>query len=60
MQDLGFKKCCFLLVTEPLRILRDYSIPMSEPAVWNKNRAAISPSVIPFAFLILNGRFEDQ
>ena len=49
-----------LLISYPLWLARYYSIPMSEVKEWDRNRAAIAPMFIVFAFFWLNGNLQTQ
>ena len=48
---------CFKLVEVPLNFLRDYSVPMADKSEWDRNRAAIIPITLPWAFFFLLGDF---
>lgn len=39
----------------PLNLLRDYSVPMADKSEWDRNRAAIIPITLPWAFCFLEG-----
>ena len=35
--------------------MRNYSVPMAETDEWDRNRGALYPMLLPFAFFFLNG-----
>jgi len=43
------------LVSVPITLIRDYTVPIGEEDVWDRQRASIVPVTIVFAFLWLNG-----
>ena len=46
---------CWRIVEIPLNFLRDYSTPMADKYEWDRNRAAIIPLTLPWAFSFLQG-----
>ena len=44
---------CWRIVEIPLNFLRDYSTPMADKYEWDRNRAAIIPLTLPWAFSFL-------
>ena len=47
------------IVQQPLIILRDYSIPMSDQEDWNQFRASLLPITYVISFLYLFGNLND-
>ena len=48
------------LVSVPLNLLRDYTIPCGEEEGWDRNREAVVSMTIIFAFLWLNGNMQND
>lgn len=48
------------LISVPLNILRDYTIPCGEEDGWDRNREAVVSMTIVFAFLWLNGSMQPE
>jgi len=57
-KEQGVVNTLFKFISVPLTFLRDYSCPMAEREAWNRNRAAILPVTMPFAFFALSGKFD--
>lgn len=53
--DEGYLDACWKLVEVPLNFFRDYTVPMASSAEWDRNRAAIIPITVPWAFFFLQG-----
>jgi hypothetical protein len=47
------------VITIPLEIIRNYTIPMADFADWDRNRAAILPLCIPTCFLFFHEYFSE-
>ena len=45
----------WLVIDIPLNLMRDLTVPMSETDAWDRNRGALFPLILPFAFYFLNG-----
>ena len=45
----------FLVISVPLTFIRNYTIPICRDEFWDRNRAAVMPLTIVWAFLFLNG-----
>lgn len=43
------------IVEVPLNFIRDITVPMADKYEWNRNRAAIIPLTLPWAFSYLQG-----
>jgi len=43
------------LISVPLTLLRDYSVPIGDEDTWDRQRASVVPMTLVFAFLWLNG-----
>jgi hypothetical protein len=54
-EDVSFVGKCWLIVEVPLNFLRDYTVPMADKYEWDRNRAAIIPLTLPWAFFFLQG-----
>ena len=54
-KEKGFVDTVLSFVTYPLKVARDFTIPMVEDGDWNRNRAAIVPILIPTAISLLCG-----
>ena len=54
-QEEGCLNSTMKLVSVPLTFLRDYTCPPNEEAVWDRDRAAIFPVTVLFAYLWLTG-----
>lgn len=48
------------LVSVPLTVLRDYSVPIPEEEQWDRQRASVVPMTSVFAFLWLNGNMNQE
>jgi hypothetical protein len=53
--EKSFSDKLWLIVDIPLNLLRNYSVPMAETDEWDRNRGALYPILLPFAFFFLNG-----
>lgn len=58
VRDEGFGNTCFKIIEIPLNFLRDYTTPIGDEEAWNRNRAAVVPSVIVLSFLYMNGMMQ--
>ena len=58
-QEEGFLNTMMSLISVPLTIIRDYTVPIGEEDAWDRQRASILPIFIVMAFLWLNGDFKD-
>jgi sodium/potassium/calcium exchanger 6 len=56
----GFVSTVSKLVTVPLLIVQDNTIPIQHNENWNRKRAAVVPVLIVFAYLWLNGYMQDN
>ena len=48
---------CWSLIEVPLNLLRDYSVPITDPGEWDRTRAAILVITTPFVFCFFKGDF---
>ena len=54
-EDDGITDKLLKIIEVPLNFLRDFTIPMSDINEWDRNRAAIVPITIPWAFCYMQG-----
>lgn len=48
------------LISVPLTVLRDYTVPIAEEEQWDRQRASVVPMTTVFAFLWLNGNMKQE
>ena len=46
------------LISVPIILVRDYTVPIGEEEAWDRNRASVLPMTIVFAFFWLNGNMK--
>lgn len=54
-KDEGILNVVINIISLPLNILRDYSVPCGEEAQWDKQKASVIPMTLVFSFFVLNG-----
>lgn len=59
-RDDGFFNTLSKIVSVPLSLIQDHTIPVQGDEFWNRNRQSVVPSLIVFAFLWLNGNMNDE
>lgn len=60
VQEEGVVNSMMKLISFPLSILRDYTVPIGEEDQWDRQRASIIPMTIVFAFFWLNGNMQEE
>ena len=59
-QEEGVLTSIMKIVSVPLTIIRDYTVPIGEEDQWDRQRASITPVTLIFAFIYLNGDMEQN
>jgi len=48
------------LISVPLTLIRDYTVPIGDEDAWDRQRASVVPMTLVFAFLWLNGYMKQE
>ncbi len=54
--DQGLMNSVLKVFQIPLKLLKDFTCPMSEQELWDRSRASVFPLTLPFAFFYLIGK----
>ena len=59
-KEEGIINTFMLLISVPLELIRDYTVPIGEAEAWDRKRAAVVPMTLVFSFLFLNGSMKQS
>lgn len=59
-REEGFFNTLSKIVSVPLTLIQDHTIPVQGEEFWDRKRQSVVPSLIVFAFLWLNGSMNDE
>ena len=59
-QEEGCLNSVMKIISVPLTLIRDYTVPIGDEDAWDRQRASVVPMTLVFAFLWLNGYMQDS